>query len=145
MPSNQSISTRTTASVSTASSSKTLFPKKLFMPVSPATTAEDLKAMLEYYYGRINNVHIHTNQYGQAMAFIGFRRHEDAAYALEDLKGYPYEGLILHPQWATPRKKENKNETKRRCDPSDNTPGKKENKKETKRGCDPPGKKQIGV
>ena len=99
-----SVSTQSTASVSTATTVADA-PKKLFMEISSATEQEELKALLEYHFGRTVHMHVHTNQYGRTMAFVTFRYHEHAARALQELQGYRLDGLVLHPQWATPRKK----------------------------------------
>jgi RNA recognition motif-containing protein len=103
MSSNKSISTVTTASASTAAGRN---PKKIFMYVSSSTSEVHLRSLLAKY-GQVNYVHIPTNESGQSkgMVFAGFRWHEDAAAAIEGLNGSFLNSMVLHPHWATPRKK----------------------------------------
>jgi RNA recognition motif-containing protein len=106
MSSNQSISSNTTASLSTAATSATFrFPKKLFLEVSPSTTNSELRLVAEHY-GRVRDVHIPKNKLEQSrgFAFVTFQRHDDAAAAVEGLDGSRLEGMILHPRWAAPKK-----------------------------------------
>jgi RNA recognition motif-containing protein len=71
------------------------------------TTDVCLRSLFERFYGQVNFVYIPKNSKGQSkgMAFVGFRWHEDAAFTLQDLDGSVLDGMVLHPQWATPRKR----------------------------------------
>jgi RNA recognition motif-containing protein len=112
MSSNKSISSNTTASVSTSATGSALrFPNKLFLQVPFSTTDSELKQVAEHY-GRVCDVYIPKNEHNQSrgFAFITFQRHGDAAAAMEGLNGSRLEGRLLHPRWAAP-KKTNKQET----------------------------------
>ena len=56
---------------------------------------------------RVNYVRIPKNEHGQSRGFalIFFRRHEEAAVAMEELEGSKFDGLVLHPRWAAPQRK----------------------------------------
>lgn len=120
MSSNKSVSTETTASVSVASTrSINKYPKKIFLYISPSTDDFSLWQLLESY-GEVQYVNILLDKegYSRGMAFAGFRWHEDAARALDELDGSAMDGMILHPRWATSRKQpiQQETETKRASD-----------------------------
>lgn len=74
------------------------------LSISTIRSEVQLRSMLEKYYGTVNYVHIPKNEEGQSKggAIVGFRWHEDAVVALEYLNGSVLDGMVLHPQWATP-------------------------------------------
>jgi polyadenylate-binding protein len=128
MSSNKSISSNTTASLSTSATGTTFrFPNKLFLQVSPSTTGSELKLVAENY-GRVRDVHIPKSEHKQSrgFAFVTFQRHDDAAAAMEGLDGSRLEGMLLHPRWAAP-KKTSKQE---RVNPKRNRSRKKEVRRE---------------
>jgi RNA recognition motif-containing protein len=128
MSSNESISSNTTASLSTSATETTFrFPNKLFLQVSPSTTDSELKLVAEHY-GRVRDVPIPKNEHkrSRGFAFVTFQRHDDAAAAMEGLDESRLEGMLLHPRWAAP-KKTNKQE---RVNPKRNGSRKEEVRRE---------------
>jgi len=106
MSSIKTFATASTTSVST-SHTETKFPKKLFIDVSPSTTEHQLYFACESY-GPVMNVYIPKDKQtgmSRGFAFVVFRWHEDAAFAIQSLEGKALDGLILHPRWAAPTKK----------------------------------------
>ena len=81
MSSNNSVSTQTTAASSCAQSAPVVLPKKVVMDVPADSTAPHLKAMIEKFYGKVNHVDIRHVYPDRTLAFVGFRRHQDAALA----------------------------------------------------------------
>ena len=111
MSSNQSIATSTTASLSTSQGGqqpqRRQHQKTIFLGVAPSTTEVALHILMEREYGPIQMVRIPLDQdrKSRGFAFITFQYYEHAVAAIEGLDGVPLDGLILHPQWATPRRK----------------------------------------
>jgi RNA recognition motif-containing protein len=106
MSSEESISSNTTASLSTSATGTTLrFPNKLFLQVPFSTTDSELKQVAKHY-GRVRDVHIAKNEHKQSrgFAFVTFQRHDDAAIAIKGLNGCRLEGRLLHPRWSAPKK-----------------------------------------
>jgi RNA recognition motif-containing protein len=105
-----SITTSTTTQAQSTGRAATHFPKKIFMEVSPSTSETELAILIKQFGVVIANAHIPKNEHGlsRGLTFVTFRCYEDAAYAMQQLQGARFQGLILHPRWAnnTNRRKE---------------------------------------
>ena len=73
---------------------------KIFLQVAPSTKEEDLRELIEYWYGPVKRVSIRKGRNGRFLAFVVFQRHDDAAMALAGLDGYRFDPMVLRPKWA---------------------------------------------
>ena len=59
---------------------------------------------LQGHDGKVNFCDIRQVYPDRTLAFVGFRRHENAALATEGLNGSNLEFMVLCPQWTIPHK-----------------------------------------
>ena len=111
-----------------SSSSSSQFPKKLFINIPTDTTKVELGLLLKPY-GNIKDLYIpidlnnnKTGNKNRGFAFVTFSWSEDAQLALETLDGTSFQGLILHPQWASQPNRSNNNKKKDHANKKTNQP-----------------------
>jgi RNA recognition motif-containing protein len=108
MTSSNSVSTCSTASLSTTSAPS----KKIFLNISPSTSKVDLHDFLaRKEVGQVEEIYIpqDENFNSRGFAFVTFQSHEDATAAMTILDGEGFDGIILHPGWAKERKQQDAN------------------------------------